>query len=99
MIILAVLYCRRKELAPFGIVRFLVKSALCSLVMAGSVFLLDKFMPAQGGKMTQLIIISVKGLLAVVVYFATAVLFKMEEATYWIDKFFKKKKAAPKTAS
>ena len=99
MIILAVLYCRRKELAPFGIVRFLVKSALCSLVMAGSVFLLDKFMPAQGGKMTQLIIISVKGLLAVVVYFAMAVIFKMEEATYWIDKFFKKKKAAPKTAS
>ena len=87
MIMLAIAYCRRKELAPHGIIRFLVKAAFSVAVMAGLVFVLDIFVPATGGKALQLGIIALKGLVAVIVYFAVAVLLRMEEATYWIDRF------------
>ena len=97
MIILAITYCRRKELAPYGIVRFLIKAAVCVAVMALVVFVLDRFLPAQGGKITQLLIISIKGAVAVVVYFGMAVLLRMQEATEWINKF--KSKVFKKTAA
>ena len=97
MIILAIAYCRRKELAPYGIVRFLIKAAVCVAVMALAVFVLDRFLPAQGGKITQLLIISIKGAVAVVVYFGMAVLLRMQEATEWINKF--KSKVFKKTAA
>lgn len=97
MIILAIAYCRRKELAPYGIVRFLIKAAVCVAVMALAVFVLDRFLPALGGKITQLLIISIKGAVAVVVYFGMAVLLRMQEATEWINKF--KSKVFKKTAA
>ena len=97
MIILAITYCRRKELAPYGIVRFLIKATVCVVVMALVVFVLDRFLPAQGGKITQLLIISIKGAVAVVVYFGMAVLLRMQEATEWINKF--KSKVFKKTAA
>ena len=66
--------------------------------MALAVFVLDKFVPAQGGKITQLLIISIKGAVAVVIYFGMAVLLRMQEATEWINKFKSKvfKKSAAK---
>ena len=97
MVILAITYCRRKELAPYGIVRFLIKAAVCVVVMALVVFVLDRFLPAQGGKISQLLIISIKGAVAVVVYFGMAVLLRMQEATEWINKF--KSKVFKKTAA
>ena len=100
MIMLAVAYCRRKELAPHGILKFLLKAGACVLIMAGVVYVLDKFVPAQGGKLSQLIIISIKGVVAILVYFAMAAVFRMEEATEWINKFKRKlfKKSAAKRA-
>ena len=86
MIMLAVFYCKRRELAPHGIVKFLAKSAVCVAVMAGVVFVIDRFLPAQGGKIIQLLIIAGKGVAGVAVYFVMAVLFKMQEATYWIER-------------
>ena len=101
MIMLAVAYCRRKELAPHGIIVFLLKSALSVAVMAGIVFVLDRFFPAQGGKAVQLAIIALKGIVAVTVYFAMAVILRMQEATYWIDRFKRliKKGSSKKAAS
>ena len=67
--------------------------------MAVVVFFLDRLVPAYGGKIVQLCIISVKGIVAVIVYFVMAALLRMEEATEWIDKFktkFLKKFAAKK---
>lgn len=96
MIMLAIAYCRRKELAPHGIVKFLLKSGLCVAVMAGIVFVLNIFLPAQGGKGMQLGIVALKGLVAVISFFAMAVILRMEEATYWIERaknIFKKGKA------
>lgn len=97
MVMLAVFYCRRKELAPRGILKFLLKAGACVLVMAGIVFALDRFIPATGGKITQLLIISGKGIVAVVSYFVMAIVFRMEEATEWINKF--KRKLSKKSAS
>ena len=95
MILLVLAYCRRKELAPHGILKFLLKDAACVIIMAVMIYVIDLFFPAQGGKISQLIIISIKGLVAVIIYFALALIFRMEQATEWINKFkskvFKKK--------
>ena len=101
MIMLAVAYCRRRELAPHGIIGFIFKAALSVAVMAAIVFVMDRFVPAQGGKLSQLAIIAVKGIVAVVVYFAMAVILRMQEATYWIERFKRliKKNPSKKTAS
>ncbi len=96
MVMLSMIYCRRKELAPRGIIVFLLKAALSVAVMSLIVFIFDKFIPAHGGKITQLTIIAGKGVAAVVIYFAMAVVLKMEEATEWIEKF--KAKLLKKTA-
>lgn len=101
MIMLAVAYCRCRELAPHGIIGFIFKAALSVAVMAAIVFVMDRFVPAQGGKLSQLAIIAVKGIVAVVVYFAMAVILRMQEATYWIERFKRliKKSPSKKTAS
>ena len=97
MVLLAVTYCRRKELAPYGIFKFLLKAALCVAVMGVVVFLVDGFFPARGGKLMQLGIVGVKLVIGVVVYFGMAALLRMQEATEWINRFkskiFKKKAA------
>ena len=97
MVLLAVTYCRRKELAPHGIVKFLLKSALCVAVMGVVVFIVDGFFPARGGKLMQLGIVGIKLFIGVVVYFGMAAVLRMQEATEWINKFknkiFKKKAA------
>ena len=86
MILLAVLYCRRKELAPHGIVPFLVKSFSAAAVMALICFVFDKFVPGEGGKARELLIFCAKGITAVIAYFVIAILLKMQEANFWIKK-------------
>ncbi|MBR4430364.1 MAG: murein biosynthesis integral membrane protein MurJ [Clostridiales bacterium] len=101
MVLLAVTYCRRKELAPHGIIKFLLKSVICVAVMAGVVFVINMFLPAQGGKAMQLGIFALKAAVAVAVFFAMAVILRMEEATYWIDRaknIFKKGRTKKTTA-
>lgn len=97
MVLLAVTYCRRKELAPHGIVKFLLKAALCVTVMGVVVFIVDGFFPARGGKLMQLGIVGIKLVIGIVVYFGMAAVLRMQEATEWINKFkakiFKKKAA------
>lgn len=101
MVMLAVAYCRRKELAPHGILKFLLKSGLCAAVMTGIVYVADLLVPAQGGKPVQLAIIAMKGILAIAVYFIMALILRMDEATVWIDKIKNKigKKLSKKTSA
>ena len=87
MILLSVLYCKKKELAPHGILTFLVKSFAAAAIMAVICVVIDKFLPGQGGKIRQLSIFAAKGITAVIVYFGISILIKMEEATFWIKKF------------
>ena len=86
MIMLSIAYCRRKELAPYGIVKFLIKSGICVLIMAVVVYVLDMFIPAQGGKLFQLLIVAIKGVVGILIYFVMAIILRMEETTYWIDR-------------
>ena len=86
MILLSVLYCKRKELAPHGIVGFLIKAFIAAGIMAAVCFIFDKFVPGQGRKIQQLAIFGAKGITAVIIYFGIAMLMKMEEATFWIKK-------------
>ena len=87
MIMLSIAYCRQKDIAPHGIFKFLLKSMVCVAVMAGIVYLVNLFVPAQGGKISQLLIVAAKGIIAIVVYFVMASILRMEEATEWINKF------------
>ncbi|SCW39554.1 putative peptidoglycan lipid II flippase [Ruminococcaceae bacterium YRB3002] len=86
MLVLILLYRRDKKIAPAGVWKTILKSFLCVIVMCVIVFVVDLFLPGEGSKVSQLIIISVKGIIAVVFYFGVALLLKMEEATYWIDR-------------
>ena len=101
MIMLAIAYCRNKELAPHGIVKFLIKAGASVAAMAAVTFVINRLYPAHGGKITQLAIDAVKGVIALVVYFAMALIFRMEEATYWIAKIKRmfKKGSSRKSAS
>lgn len=102
MIMLVIAYCRNRELAPRGILKFLIKSAVCVSVTAAVVYVFNMFVPAQGGKLMQLGIIAVKGIAAFIIFFAMAVILRMEEATFWINRFKSKifkRKAAAKTAT
>jgi len=101
MVMLAIAYCRNKELAPHGIVKFLIKAGASVAVMAAVTFVINRLYPAHGGKITQLAIDAAKGGIALVVYFAMALIFRMEEATYWIAKIKRmfKKGSSKKAAS
>jgi putative peptidoglycan lipid II flippase len=98
MILLSVLYCRRKELAPHGIVGFLIKGFAAAAVMAGVTFIFDKLLPGHGRKIQQLMIFGTKGITAVIVYFLIAILLKMEEANFWIKRISGKLKRGGKKA-
>lgn len=86
MTILCDLYCKDKELAPRGIFRFLIKAFASALIMCVAVYLVDRSVPGMGSKIKQLLIISGKGVIAVIVYFGLALLLRMPEATYWISR-------------
>lgn len=86
LVTLYVIYCRDKKLAPRGIFRFFVRSGVCLIAMCVVVFFVDKLLPGQGTKITQLAIIALKGCIAVLVYFGCAIALRMSEATFWIDR-------------
>ncbi|MBP5260613.1 MAG: murein biosynthesis integral membrane protein MurJ [Clostridiales bacterium] len=90
MLVLIMVYNRDKDIAPSGVWKSILKCFICLIVMGVVVFVIDRFLPGTGTKARQLTIISVKGIAAVISYFACALILKMEEATYWIDRFKKK---------
>ena len=85
MLVLLFVYGRDKDIAPSGVIKSIAKSFLCVAVMGAAVFIVDHYLPGEGSKVMQLLIISLKGIVAVVFYFGFALLLKMEEATYWIN--------------
>lgn len=90
LVVLCYLYCRNKELAPRNMLKFIIKSAVCLVVMCAVLFVLDKFLPVYDVKIKKLCVLAVKGVVAVLVYFGMAIIVKTEEASYWIDTFKKK---------
>ena len=86
MTILVVLYRRDKRLAPGKLLAFLIKSCAATMAMCFVVLIIDRAMPGAGSKISQLITLAEKCAVAVVLYFGLAIIMKMPEATYWIDK-------------
>lgn len=84
--ILIWLYCSDKRLAPRKILGFLGKSLICVVTMVLVLIILNNYIPDYDRKLIQLVILAVKGVAAVVVYFSTACLIRMDEALYWIRR-------------
>lgn len=85
--LLIFIYEKDKRIALHGLVPFFIKAGVCTLIMSVVLFLIHMAIPGAGGKLVQLIKISVKGLACLFVYFGCAVVLKMPEATEWIAKF------------
>ncbi|MBO4474456.1 MAG: murein biosynthesis integral membrane protein MurJ [Clostridiales bacterium] len=94
--LLVVVYNRNKRLAPKNIRLFLVKSAVCLLVMMAGLYLIGLVPFSPSRKLFHLVWFGVQSLFGFVLYFATAFLLHMEElqAAYdkYIARFFRKKK-------
>lgn len=86
LVVLCCLYCRNKELAPKGMLKFIVKSVICLGVMCVVLLLLNRFLPVYDAKIKQIVVIGIKGVAAVIAYFIMAIVVKTEEASYWINK-------------
>lgn len=93
MVILCILYCRNAELKPKGIVRFILKSSVCFIVMCVILFFCDKYImyPSGNGrvmdKISQIATLGIKGVISFFIYMVVAFLMKMEEAQFWVDRF------------
>ncbi|MBO4637910.1 MAG: murein biosynthesis integral membrane protein MurJ [Clostridiales bacterium] len=86
MIILCVIYSRSKDLRPVNMITFFVKCFCCASVMCVALLITDNLIPGQGGKIHQLIILSGKGIICLIIYFVLAIVLKMPEANEWIKK-------------
>lgn len=87
LVTLYVLYSKQKEIAPRGMMKFVIKSAISVGVMALILILSDKIVPGNGGKMLQLAILAGKLAISGAIYFIMAALLRQREATYWIKRF------------
>ena len=96
MIILLILYMRNKEIKPRNIGKFILKSLICLLIMSAVLFAIEYFTQPGIGKLASLINLAVKGVVCIVVYFGMAIILKMEEARFWLDRFLGKLKLKKK---
>lgn len=93
MVILCILYCRNAELKPKGIVRFILKSLVCFVVMCTILVICDHFLQPVSGmgratdKISQIGTLGIKGIISFFIYLSVAFLMKMEEAQFWVDRF------------
>lgn len=93
MVILCILYCRNADLKPKGIVRFVLKSSVCFIVMCAVLYVINMFLqPVSGAgraadKLSQIGTLGIKGLISIFIYMAVAFVMKMEEAQFWVDRF------------
>ncbi len=87
MIILCVLYCRNKDLAPKRMFVFIVKSVFCLLFMGISLVICNRIFPGVNGKIPELCMLALKLFVSFAIYYASAVLLKMDETVYWLNRF------------
>lgn len=90
LLTLTIVYAKDKRIAPKGMMGFAIKSGLSMIAMCLILVVVDRVVPAHGGKILQLIIVACKFFICFVSYFALAIIFKMSEATFWIKRFREK---------
>ena len=97
LVLLAVVFNRYKRMAPKNIRVFIMKSAVCLLVMMGGLYLLSLVPFAPSRKIFHLAWFCVQALAGFILYFVTAFLLHMEELQMAYDRylarFFRRKKA------
>ena len=96
MVILIILYMRNKAIKPRNIVKFVLKSAACLVVMCVVLVLIEYFMRFGPGKVKALLSLGIRGVVCVIVYFGMAIILRMEEAKFWMDRFINKLKPKKK---
>lgn len=87
LVLLVLVYNRNKRLAPRKIRLFLVKSAICLLVMMAVLFLIEQIPFTPSGKLVSLIWFGCRAVLGFVVYFVCAFLLKMDELRAAFDRY------------
>ncbi len=91
MLTLCIVYSKDRRIAPRNMHSFILKSAVCLALMCAALAGADKYIiPARGGKMMQLLILASKGVICVLVYFASSLALKMPEATEAVAGFKRK---------
>lgn len=96
MVILIILYMRNKNIRPRNIAVFILKSALCLLVMCAVLFVIENFFHAGPSKLSSVLSLAGRGVVCIIVYFGMAIILKMEEARFWLDRFINKLKPKKK---
>ncbi|MBO4460199.1 MAG: murein biosynthesis integral membrane protein MurJ [Clostridiales bacterium] len=96
MIILLILYMRNKEIKPRNIGIFILKSAVCLIVMSFVLVLIEIFIHFGPGKLNSLLSLGLRGVVCLIVYFGMAIVLRMEEARFWLDRFLGKLKLKKK---
>ncbi|MBP5655942.1 MAG: murein biosynthesis integral membrane protein MurJ [Clostridiales bacterium] len=97
MVILIILYTRNKEIKPRNIGIFILKSAICLLFMGVVLVLIETYLPSGFTKLTHVLHLGLRCIVCVCVYFGMAIILKMEEARFWLDRFLVKLKLKKKT--
>lgn len=87
LVILCVIYSREAELKPVNLTPFLLRSGLSAACMCAALAIINLFVGTGSGKLVQLMIIAVKGIIAVIVYFAMAFVLRIPEARLTAEKF------------
>ena len=97
LILLALVYCRNKKLAPRRMRPFIVKSVICFLIMIGGLYLINLIPYTPDRKIFQLVWLMVRAVFGFGVYFTIAFVLKMEElktvSDRYLSRFFKRRKA------
>ena len=100
MILLALVYCRNKKLAPRKMKSFLIKSAICFMCLILGLLLIRLIPYAPKRKILQIAWFGVRAIFAFVIYFAMAFALKMDELKVaydrYLSRFFKKRSTASK---
>lgn len=97
LILLALVYCRNKKLAPRRLRPFIVKSTICFLMMLGGLYLINLIPYSPSRKIFQLVWLMVRAIIGFGIYFAVAFGLKMEElkavSDRYLSRFLKRKKS------
>ena len=86
MTVLCIVYYTYKNIRPRGMISFLFKSTLSLALMCSVLELVDRYRPNPSGKLYSLADLAVKGVIAVVLYFACSLIFRVPESREAINK-------------
>ncbi len=79
-------YRQYRDLVPTGILSFSIKAAICLLSLVVVLFFMNRFDYSPTGKMTEILLVTVKGTVGLIVYLSCAALLKMPELQSFVRR-------------